>query len=90
MKKKKKSMIDIIINIIIILLTILIIYWFFELIFGGSPTLTEFNFALIILMAGLLFKIYREIGEIRIGMKHSFYNIKNDMSLIKNKLKIKK
>ena len=86
---KKRNIFDIILDTILILLAALVIYWLLELIFRGSPELSKFNFGLIVLMGGMLFKIYREIGEIKVGMKHSFYNIKNDMSLIKKKLKIK-
>lgn len=102
MKNKKNNIFDIILNIIIILLGILIIYWLIQLIFGGSPGLSEFNFALIIFMGGFLFKIYRETGEIKTEMEHisngakeGFKKIKEDMSslkedmfLIKKKLKI--
>jgi len=94
-QNKKKKIFDIILNIILILLAILIIYWFIKLIFGGSPEFSEFNFALIIFIGGFLFKIYREIGEIKVGIKYSFNKIKEDMnslkenmSLIKKKLKI--
>ena len=93
--RKKADILDIIINIIIILLAILIIYWFIQLLFGGSPGLSEFNFALIIFMTGILFKIYREVGEIKVGTKYvsngikeGFNKIKEDISLIKKKLKI--
>jgi len=93
--RKKKNIIDIIVNIVIILLAILIIYWIIELLVGGSPDLSQVNFSLIIMTAGILFKVYREVGEIKIGMKHSFIKIKediglikNDMDLIKKKLKI--
>lgn len=92
----KVNYFDLMLKIIIALLAILVIYWFLELIFGGSPELSEFNFALIILVAGLLFKIYREIGEAKIetryiynGTKEGFNKIKKDMSLIKKELKIK-
>ena len=81
---KKRNFIDIIIDIIIILLTVLIVYWFIKLIFGGSPGLDEFNFALILLMAGILFKIYREIGEVKAGIKHGFIKIPDDINLIRN------
>jgi len=100
--KKKKNIFDIIINTIIILLGILVIYWAIELIFGGSPELSEFNFGLIIIIGGLLFKIYRETGEIKTEMKYFSINVKesfnktrkdmgslkDDMSLIKKKLKV--
>lgn len=73
----------------------LIIYWLIELIIGGSPTLDEFNFGLIILIAGLLIKMYREVGETRveikyisIGVKQGFDKIRRDINLIRNKLKI--
>lgn len=88
MLKKKKNIFDIILNIIIILLAILVIYWLIQLIFGGSPGIGEFNFALIIIMASLFIKVYREVGEIKIEMKYSFNKVKEDMSLIKKKLKI--
>lgn len=81
--KKKISVFNIIINIIIILLAILVIYWFIKLIFGGSPRLDEFNFAIIILLGSFLIKLYREIGEVKVGLKHSFKNIKEDISLLK-------
>jgi len=101
--KKKIDYFGLILNIIIILLAILVIYWFIELIFGGSPGISEFNFALIIIMASFFIKIYREIGEAKIetkymskGVKKGFSKIKEDMgslkedmSLIKKKLKIK-
>ena len=41
-----------------------------------------------IMMAGFLVKIYREIGEMRVGAKYSFARIKDDMDLIKKKLKV--
>ena len=92
---KKRNLFDIILNIIILVLSILIIYWLIQLIFGGSPGLSEFNFSLIILIIGFLFKIYREMGETKIelkfmskGAREGFNNIKNDMILIKKKLKV--
>ena len=93
---KKLSLLDIIINIIIILLSVLVIYWLIKLIIGGSPTLSEFNFGLIVLIITFLIKMYREIGEIKVGITYSFNKIKEDINsinnnieLIKNKLKIK-
>ncbi len=85
---KRKSVFDTILDIIIILLSILVIYWMLQLIFVGSPGLVEFNFAVIFLLSGFVIKIYREIGEIKMNMKHSFINIKNDINLIKKRLKV--
>jgi len=97
MIKKKTDVWDIILNIILTLLAILVIYWLIKLLLGGSPGLSEFNFSLIILITGFLIKIYRETGEVKTGMRHSFIKIRddmnlirNDINLIKNKLKINK
>jgi len=94
--KKRQSIFDIILRIIIWLLAILIIYWAIELLFGGSPTLGQFNFTLIVLVIGFFIKIYREIGEMKMEMKYNFAGIKNsfdimknDMGVIKNKLNVK-
>lgn len=74
----------------------MVIYWLIKLILGGSPTLSEFNFGLIILIITFLIKMYREIGEIKVGIKYSFNKIKEDISninnnieLIKTRLKVK-
>lgn len=83
-EKKKTNIFDVILNIIIILLAILVIYWLIKLILGGSPELSEFNFALIALLGGFLIKIYREVGEIKVGLRYSFKNVREDISLIKN------
>jgi len=92
---KRRSLFDIALDIILILIVILVIYWGIQLIFGGSPDLSQFNSALIIMLAGFLVKIYREIGEMRVGAKYSFLKIKEDigsikenMYLIKKKLKV--
>ena len=91
----KRNLFDIILDAILLLLAILIIYWLIELIIGGSPDLSQFNSAIIIAIIGFLFKIHREIGETKVGMRYSFNHIKedmdllkNDMSLIKKKLKV--
>lgn len=84
----KRNLLDMIVDIILFLLVFLIIYWAIQLILGGSPDLSQFNSAFIIAIIGLFFKVYREIGEIKVGMRYSFNHIKEDMSLIKKKLKI--
>jgi len=102
MEKRKLSLFDIILNIIIILLGILIIFWMLQLIFGGSPGLSEFNFGLILLIGSLLVKAHRESGintneikhlsrGVREGferVKEDMGSLKEDMGLIKKKLKI--
>jgi len=91
----KKNFIDTILKVILILVAILIMYWFFQLLFGGSPTLSQFNFALIVMIAGILLKVYREIGEMKVEAKYnfkeiktSFIKIKEDIDLVKKRLKI--
>ena len=86
--KKKPDIFDIVINIIITVLSILVIYWLIKLLLGGSPDLSQFNFALILIIASLFVKLNREVGEIKVGIKYSFEKIKEDMDLIKKKLKI--
>jgi hypothetical protein len=88
MYKKKMNIFDIILNTILFLLSILVIYWALQLIFGGSPELIDFISAIIILIAGFLFNVYREVGEIKVGLKHSFINIKEDMNSIKEDLNL--
>ena len=92
---KKPNLFDIIVNIVIFLLTALAIYWIVQLLIGSSPELSQVNFALIILLATILIKLYREIGETKVEVKHistsirqSFNNIKEDMESIKKKLNI--
>jgi hypothetical protein len=86
--KKRVDYFDLILKAIIVLATILILYWFFQLLFGGSPTHSQFNSILIVMIIGVLFKVYREIGEMKIGIKHSFINMKRDIDLIKSKFDV--
>jgi len=94
--KRKINYLDLILKIVLGLVGILVIVWAIQLIFGGSPSLSEFNFAIAILLVTFLFKIYREIGEIKTDINHNFFGVKKgfkdtkeDILLIKNKMKIK-
>ena len=98
--KRKIDYFDLILKIIIILLGILVIYWFIQLIFGGSPLLTQFNNSLILILIGLIVHLYYKIGKYSYftenifpkferNVENSFDKIRGDMSLIKKKLKIK-
>lgn len=82
-KMKFEKVFDFILKIIIILLGILVIIWALQLLFGGSPTLEEFNFALIILFGGIMLHLYREAGVMKNDCKNNFLNIKNSFSSIK-------
>ena len=86
--KNRADYFDLILNVFIILIFILITYWFFELLFGGSPTLIEFGVGLILVIFGFGLKINREVGEIKVDMKHNFSRMKDDIDLIKRKLDI--
>lgn len=80
---KKRNSLDITINIILILLVILIVYWWFQLMFGGSPTIVQFNSILIVMIIGFLFKFNREFGEFKVKTVNSFDNIKQDINGIR-------
>lgn len=93
--KKRIDLIQTIVNLIIIITAIIAIYWLILLILGNSPPLSQVNAMFIIMIVGILFTIYREIEEIKVGMKHGFskikediVEIKNNINLIKKKLKI--
>ncbi len=92
---KALDVIDIIVKIIFFISVIVIIVWSIQLLLGGSPTVTQFNSMFIVLIVTLLFglmkfmfSLNREIGEIKVGMKHSFNKVKNDMDLIKEDLNL--
>ncbi len=70
-------------HVILAALSLLVLYWFIQLLLGGSPGLNEFNFGLIVLILGFMVKMYRELGEMKIGMQHSFIKIKEEMTQIK-------
>lgn len=90
---------DLVLKIIITLLAILVIYWAIQLIFGGSPTLTQFNNSLILILIGLIVHLYYRFGSfdyfingtfprIEKNIEQSFDKMKEDIISIKNKLKI--
>ncbi len=83
-----RSTFDTFLSILLILLSALIVYWFMQLLFGGSPGLSEFSVGLIVLLSGFFIKMYREVGEIKVTMRHSFSKMKEDMESVKKKLKI--
>jgi len=90
MRKRKLSLFDIILNIILLLLSVIVIFWMIQLILGGSPTLSEINFFLIISLGGFFIKIYRESGintneikHLSRGVKEGFERVKEDMNLLK-------
>lgn len=100
--KKRPDIIDIITKIIIITLGLVIIYFLIQLIFSRSPELSHVNTMFIVMIITVLFYVYREVGEIKIGMKYGFSNtkesftkikedidsIKSNVELIKKKLKV--
>lgn len=92
---KKQNAIDIAIKIIMFIAFIIIVIWSVQILLGGSPTLSQVNSMFIVMIITILFAfmknlsaLNREIGEIKTGMKHSFSKIKDDMDLIKKKLRV--
>jgi len=96
--KKKIDYFDLIMKIIIFLLGILVIYWVIQLIFGGSPTLTQFNNSLILILIGLTVHLYYKIGKfshienvffkLEKNIENSFNKTKRDMNLLKQDISL--
>ena len=82
---KVRQIIEDVILIILFILAVGMIIWY---IFGDSPTFEQINLSLIAVVVGILFKIYREVGEIKMDIKHSFANVSKDINSIKNKMKL--
>jgi|TARA_Y100000310_G_C19985164_1_gene491592 hypothetical protein len=80
------KLVDIILNLFLIGMGILLIYWSIELLFGGSPTLQDFHIAITIIVLGFVYKLNREVGEIRIRMKYEFRLVHQEIAQIHKKL----
>jgi len=86
-RKMKIKTIDIIV-LIIFILTAILVFWY---IFGDSPTFEQTMigfisgavFTIVIKMSYFNSNINREVGELKVGIKHSFINVKNNMNLLK-------
>ena len=96
---KKIDFIEIILKILIILSAILVVYWFAQIMFGGSPTTEQFIIGLILAMITLIAHLYYNAGKFNQfiegtfprfekSVESSFSKIKEDINLIKKKLKI--
>lgn len=91
MKKFKFSWID----ILIIILFLLSLYLILTRIFGHSASdltiiisLSTFLGSIIFKVSYIIFNLNRETGEIKIQMKNSFQKVREDIDLIKKKLKV--
>ncbi len=66
------------------------VYLILTTIFGNSATPIEVTLMLFLgigsLFGSQIYKLNREVGEIKINMKHSFDKIKDDINSIKKKL----
>lgn len=89
------DIIDVIVKIIFVISFAIIVIWSVQILLGGSPTISQFNSMLVVMIVTILFgimkfrsNINREVDEIKIGMKHSFDNVKEDMELIKKGLEV--
>jgi hypothetical protein len=96
MKNKSKLMkiINWILNILIIVFLIITIYMFLWKIFGDSPTdfqvvswvIGLFSAAVLKLFA-MIYYMNREVGELKIGIKNGFNNVKEDIENINGSIK---
>ena len=97
--KGKIDYIDLILKILIVLGTLLIIYWFIQIMLGGSPTIEQFIIGLISVIITLIVHLYYNVGKFNQfingtfprfekNIEISFNKIKEDIELIKKKLKI--
>lgn len=76
------------IDILLVILFIISVYFILTRIFGHSATDLTISVSLFTFLAGLLYKLNRELGEFKIKSINSFDNLKQDMTLIRKKLKI--
>ena len=76
------------IDIIIIILFILAVYFILTRIFGHSASDLAISITLFTLLAAGMYKLNREIGEFKIRTINSFEKFKDDINLIKKKLKV--
>lgn len=77
------------IDILIIILFILAVYFILTRIFGHSASDLVISITLFTLLAAALYRLNRELGEFKIKTLNSFDKLKEDINLIKEKLKIK-
>ena len=78
------------IDIAIIILFILAVYFIFTRILGHSASDLTIIVTLFTLLAGALYRLNREFGELKIKTVNSFDRLKNDMNLIKKRLKVQR
>lgn len=92
-KNKKLKIINWILNILIIIFIIVGVYLFLARILGSSPT--DFHFILwivglfvsvILKLFNLTYTLNREVGELNVGVKNGFKNVKTDIIDVKENL----
>lgn len=76
------------IDILIIVLFVIAVYLVLTRIFGHSASELTISITLFTLIAAALYKLNREVGEFKIRAINSFDKLKEDLNLIKKKLKI--
>jgi len=95
----KIDYVDIVLRIVIVSGVVLIVIWFFQLMFGGSPTAEQFIIGFMFVLVGLIVHLYYRSGEFgqfirgtfprfERNVEQSFMRMKEDMDLIKKKLKV--
>ncbi len=73
-------------DIIALIFFLLAIYLILTIIFGHSATPIEVTVTLFGGLAFLVYRINREVGEVKISIKYGFKKIKEDMDIIKGNM----
>lgn len=72
-------------DVLLIILFLLSVYLILTKLFGHSATPIEITFSVFVVLGGLMYKINREIGEIRIKMINGFIKIREDINKLRKR-----
>ncbi len=84
MEKNKFTWID----GLIVLIFMVVVYMLLTRIFGHSATDLAITVGLFVLLFTNQYKINREMGELKSNMAHSFNKIREDVGLIRTRLRV--
>ena len=75
-------------QVLAVLLFILVVYMILTRIYGHSATDIAIALGLFTLLFVNQYQLNREVGEIKLSLKHSFQRVHEDITMIKRKLKV--
>ena len=75
------------IDLLIVGLFLLTVYFILTRIFGHSASDLTISVSLFTFLGSLLYKLNREVGELKINTVNAFGRLKEDISFIKKKVK---